>query len=90
MAGTALGVYGWLTIGVRSLFSHGCSFSPYASAMWAFTQAPIALVTAVRETSIVFALLIGVLFLKEKLDVAKVFATFLTVTGAVFLRFGRV
>jgi uncharacterized membrane protein len=107
VAGTALGVYGWLTIGNAVAFfawvffrrptvfldiairgkrlfltGGGCSFTAYALAMWAFTQAPIALVTAVRETSIVFALLIGVLFLKEKLDIAKVFATFLTVTGA--------
>ena len=47
------------------------SFGAYALVIWAFTQAPIALVTALRETSIVFALLIGVFFLKEKLDLAK-------------------
>ena len=44
----------------------------YALVIWSFTQAPIALVTALRETSIVFALLIGVFFLREKLDLAKV------------------
>jgi uncharacterized membrane protein len=56
---------------------------------WAFTQAPIALVTALRETSIIFALLIGVFFLKEKLDLAKVVATMTTLFGAVLLRFSK-
>ena len=35
----------------------GASFVAYALVVWAFTQAPIAVVTALRETSIVFALL---------------------------------
>lgn len=64
----------------------GASFLGYAVVMWAFTQAPIALVTALRETSIVFALLIGVFFLKEKLNLAKVFSTMITLLGAALLR----
>lgn len=113
-AGTALGFYGWLTIGDAVLFSAivavrrpqvlrqlaidgkriallggGASFLAYAIVVWAFTQAPIALVTALRETSIVFALLIGVFFLKERLDVVKLFSTLLTLTGAALLRVAR-
>ena len=65
------------------------SFVAYALVTWAFTQAPIALVTALRETSIVFALLIGVLLLGEKLSLAKVFSTMTTLLGAVLLRFAR-
>lgn len=65
------------------------SFVAYGIVIWAFTQAPIALVTALRETSIVFALLIGTLALGERLDLAKVCATFLTLSGAVLLRFAR-
>jgi drug/metabolite transporter (DMT)-like permease len=65
------------------------SFLAYALVVWAFTQAPIPLVTAVRETSIVFALIIGVLFLKERLDLAKVFSTFVTLLGAIMLRFSK-
>ncbi len=64
----------------------GASFVAYALVMWAFTQAPIALVTALRETSIVFALWIGVFFLKEKLNLAKVFSTLVTLLGAALLR----
>lgn len=65
------------------------SFLAYGLVTWAFTQAPIALVTALRETSIIFALLIGVFFLKEKLDLAKVASTAITLSGAILLRFAR-
>ena len=67
----------------------GASFIAYALVIWAFTQAPIALVTALRETSIIFALLIGVFFLKERLDLAKVASTVITLSGAILLRFAR-
>jgi drug/metabolite transporter (DMT)-like permease len=71
------------------VFGGGASFIAYALVTWAFTQAPLALVTALRETSIVFALLIGVFFLKERLDLMKVFSTMTTLAGAVLLRFAR-
>ena len=67
----------------------GASFVAYALVTWAFTQAPIALVTALRETSIIFALLIGVFFLKEKLNLTKLLSTFVTLVGAALLRFAR-
>ncbi len=70
------------------LFGGGASFAAYALVIWAFTEAPIALVTALRETSIVFALLIGVFVLKERLDLAKVFSTMTTLAGVVLLRTG--
>ncbi len=65
------------------------SFIAYALVTWAFTQAPIALVTALRETGIIFALLIGVFFLKERLNLVKVLSTFSTLLGAVLLRYAR-
>lgn len=71
------------------LIGGSASFLAYAFVTWAFTQAPIALVTALRETSIVFALLIGVFFLRERLDLAKVASTFLTLIGAALLRYAR-
>jgi len=67
----------------------GASFAAYAIVTWAFTQAPIALVTALRETSIVFALLIGVFFLKERLDLMKVLSTMTVLIGAALLRLAR-
>ena len=65
------------------------SFLAYAMVTWAFTQAPIALVTALREVSIVFALLIGVVFLKERLNVAKLISTILTLLGVILLRISK-
>lgn len=71
------------------LIGGSASFVAYALVTWAFTQAPIALVTALRETSIIFALFIGVFFLKEKLDLAKVFSTLVTLFGAALLRLAK-
>jgi drug/metabolite transporter (DMT)-like permease len=67
----------------------GASFFAYAMVTWAFTVAPIPLVTALRETSIVFALLIGVVVLKERLDPMKVLATMGTLLGIGLLRISR-
>jgi len=72
-----------------AILGGGGSFVAYAIVTWAFTQAPIALVTALRETSIIFALLIGVLFLKERLNLAKLVSTTVTLAGAILLRFAR-
>ena len=67
----------------------GASFIAYALVMYAFTQAPIALVTALRETSIIFALFIGVGVFREPLNLAKVAATMMTLGGAALLRLYR-
>lgn len=66
----------------------GASFVAYAIATWAFTKTPIALVMALRETSIIFALFIGLMLLGERVTLLKVCATLLTVLGAVLMRFG--
>ena len=65
------------------------SFAAYALVVWAFTQAPIALVTALRETSIVFALLIGAFVLRERIDLARIASTFTTLVGVGLLRLSR-
>ena len=73
--------------GGRVFLSGGsASFIGYALVRWAFTQAPIALVTALRETSIVFALLIGMVALKERPSGWKITAILVTLSGAVLLR----
>jgi drug/metabolite transporter (DMT)-like permease len=71
----------------RSLWIGGpLSFVAYALVTWAFTQAPIALVSALRETSLVFALILGTLFLKERINLSKIVSVFVTLFGAVLLR----
>jgi len=71
------------------LIGGSASFAAYALVIWSFTQAPIALVTALRETSIIFALLIGVVLLKEKLDLAKIVSTAITLIGVALLRLAK-
>jgi drug/metabolite transporter (DMT)-like permease len=72
-----------------ALCGGGASFFAYAMVIWSFTMAPIPLVTALRETSIIFALLLGVFVLKERLDLMKVFATACTLLGVGLLRINR-
>ena len=64
----------------------GASYGAYAIAVWAMTLAPIALVAALRESSILFAVLIGWLAFGERLDRQKALAAGLIVTGLVLTR----
>ena len=68
------------------LLGGGASYLAYGIVMWAFTQAPIAVVTALRETSVIFALLIGILFMGERSTPIKIVACVRTVVGVVLLR----
>tara|TARA_Y100000590_G_scaffold456172_1_gene606230 strand:+ start:2433 stop:3275 length:843 start_codon:yes stop_codon:yes gene_type:complete len=63
------------------------SFAVYATVVWAFTQAPVPLVAALRETSIIFALLIGSLFLKERFTFYKTTAVLTIFFGVILLKF---
>ncbi len=49
----------------RGLLGGAASLGAYAIVLWAMTRAPIAAVAALRETSVLFAALIGALWLKE-------------------------
>lgn len=57
--------------------------------VWAYTLAPIALVSALRESGIVFAVIIGVVFLKERLNLARLASIAATLCGTTLLKFGR-
>ena len=52
------------------------------------TQAPIAAVAALRETSVVFAALIGVILLGEPFQPQRAVATLVILAGVVALRLG--
>jgi drug/metabolite transporter (DMT)-like permease len=58
----------------------------YAVALWAMTQAPVALVAALRETSVVFAAGIGALLLGERFSARRAGATLIVLAGLVALR----
>ena len=50
------------------------------------TQAPVATVAALRETSVLFAALLGTWFLKEAFSLRRALATAAIVAGVVALR----
>lgn len=62
------------------------SFAAYVIAVWATTVVPIAQVRALRETSILFAMLIGWRLFGERMDTAKALAAGLIVAGVVLTR----
>lgn len=68
------------------LAASAASYTAYAVVVWAMTQAPIALVTALRETSILFAVLIGWALFGEPMGRGKAVAAGLIVAGVVLTR----
>ena len=62
------------------------SYGSYAIAVWAMTLAPIALVAALRETSILFAVLIGWLGFGEKMTAGKAVSVAMIAGGVALTR----
>lgn len=62
------------------------SLVAYWIAIWAMTVAPIAIVAALRETSVLFGALIAVVILKEPLRAVRVAAALLIVSGLALIR----
>jgi len=60
----------------------------YGLALWAMTAAPIATVSALRETSILFGVVISALVLKEQLTRRRIMAACIIAGGAMVLRLG--
>jgi drug/metabolite transporter (DMT)-like permease len=58
----------------------------YGIAIWAMTVAPIAMVAALRETSVLFGALIAIVFLKEPLRASRVAAAVMIVAGLTLIR----
>ena len=58
----------------------------YGIAIWAMTVAPIAIVAALRETSVLFGAVIAVTFLKEPLRAGRVVAALMIVAGLTLIR----
>ncbi len=72
----------------RGLVGGGGSIASYGIALWAMTKAPVAMVAALRETSILFALVISVLFLKERSSIWRYIAGAIIAAGVLVLRLG--
>jgi drug/metabolite transporter (DMT)-like permease len=59
----------------------------YSIAIWAMTVAPIAIVAALRETSVLFGAIFAVVFLGEPLRGSRIAAALMILCGLVLLRF---
>jgi len=71
-----------------AMLGGSASIGSYAIALWAMTRAPIASVAALRETSVLFAAVLGTVLLKERFGLQRAIGTGVIVAGVMALRFG--
>jgi len=74
--------HGWQ----RGLLGGASTLASYGLALWAMTQAPIALVAALRETSVVFAAIMAALFLTEPVTRLRAVSIMTVAAGAVAIK----
>jgi drug/metabolite transporter (DMT)-like permease len=97
VSGAVMSIYGFLLMGrrlAREFAAHwkmamggaALSTAAYAIVIWAMTVAPIALVAALRETSVLFAALLGVALLREPLLPMRIVATCVVLAGVLLVR----
>ncbi|MDP2132142.1 MAG: DMT family transporter, partial [Sulfuritalea sp.] len=73
---------GWRT----GLVGGACTLASYALALWAMTRAPIALVAALRETSVVFAAIFAAAFLNEPISRVRYVSIVVVCAGAMAIK----
>ena len=77
-------------LSVKQFFTYfkliGVVLDSYCIALWAMTQASVATVAAPRETSVLFAALLGAWLLKERFTQHRVVGTLVIVAGVLALR----
>ena len=71
---------------LRAVAGGACALGAYSIALWAMTRAPVALVAVLRETSVIFAAIIGALAFKEKMTRRRLLATGAVLAGLISLR----
>ena len=62
------------------------SYFAYVITVWAFTIAPVPMVSALRESSIIFAIFIGYFYFKDKISFYKIASIFLIFLGVIGLK----
>jgi drug/metabolite transporter (DMT)-like permease len=96
---TALPILAWAVISRRTdaakhlrarwhfaLIGSACTLGAYVLVLWAMTQAPIAMVAAMRETAILFGMAISVLVLKERPGYGRPIAAIVILLGVTTLK----
>ncbi len=97
LSGAAMAVYGYVAMGSKltalakaywpaTLAGSALSVAAYAVVIWAMTVAPIALVAALRETSVLFGALFATLILREPWIATRAVVAVMVLTGALLLR----
>ena len=97
LSGAVMTAYGFWRVGRRlagdfvanwpmAIAGAALSTASYAIAIWAMTVAPIALVAALRETSVLFGALFATLLLREPWLTARIVAALMVLAGALLLR----
>lgn len=71
---------------MRSLLAGVGSIGAYAIVLWAMTRAPVAAVAALRETSVLFAAIMGAVFLREGFGIARFVGAASVVVGIAALK----
>ena len=75
-----------LPVWKTGLAAGAMSLGSYWIAVWAFTQAPIALVAALRESSILFATVIAALVLSERVNRWRWISAFFIASGVALMK----
>jgi drug/metabolite transporter (DMT)-like permease len=70
----------------RGLVGGALQFLSYGVAIWAMTVVPIAVVAALRETSVLFGAAIAVVVLKEPIRAIRIVAACMIVCGLILIR----
>jgi drug/metabolite transporter (DMT)-like permease len=70
----------------KNIIGGACTFASYGIALWAMTVAPVALVAALRETSILFGMILSVFILKERITWIRGLSIIFIVAGAVAIK----
>ena len=70
----------------RGLIGGACTLASYALALWAMTRAPIALVAALRETAVIFGVLIAALVLRERITRIRYASILIVTAGAAAIK----
>ena len=70
----------------RGIIGGAASLAAYAIVLWAMTRAPVAVVAALREVSVVFAAIIGAFALKESFGWKRIAGAASVVLGVAALR----
>jgi drug/metabolite transporter (DMT)-like permease len=71
---------------LRAVAGGACALGAYSIALWAMTRAPVALVAVLRETSVIFAAVLGAVVLKEKITRRRLVATGAVLAGLIALK----